>query len=155
MLLVDGHNLIGRTPGLSLGREEEAREAVLRRIGAAKGSGGERVVVVFDGNRPAAGLESFGGVRVVYSPAGRTADDEILRRARRGNPRAATVVTSDRGLAAKALALGSRVESCEAFWQRLIRHRRPIAPEKPEGGPEEVAEWLAEFQRRGRDGHKI
>ena len=66
MLLVDGHNLIGRTPGLSLSREESSREQVLQRVAAAKGSGGERVVVVFDGNRPGSAKEQgFGGVRVV------------------------------------------------------------------------------------------
>jgi predicted RNA-binding protein with PIN domain len=147
MLLVDGHNLIGRTPGLSLSREEASRQQVLRRVAAAKGSGGERVVVVFDGNRPGAPKEErFGGLRVVYAPAGRSADDEILRRIRGGNPRTVTVITSDRPLAARAQALGAGWESCEAFGRRLHKRRRPCAPvDQPAVDPGEVDEWLAVF----------
>ena len=74
MLLVDGHNVIGRARGLSLSDEERSREELLRRIAAAKGSGGERVVVFFDGDRPQGSRESFGGLAVVYAPANRTAD---------------------------------------------------------------------------------
>lgn len=148
MLLIDGHNLIGRTPDLSLQREEEAREAVLRRVAAAKGSGGERVVVVFDGNRPGSAKESrFGGIRVVFSPAGRTADEEILRRLGKTNPRTTRVVTSDRDLAARALGLGAAVVSCEAFLGRLAKRTRPGEPtaEKPEAGPAEVEAWIEAF----------
>lgn len=147
MLLVDGHNLIGRTPGLSLSREESSREQVLRRIAAAKGSGGQRVVVVFDGNRPGSAKEQgFGGVRVVYAPAARSADDEILRRVEASNPRTVTVITSDRPLADQALGLGARWESCEAFWSRLHRRRGSIDPvEKHAADPDEVDEWLAVF----------
>ena len=161
MLLVDGHNLIGRTPGLSLSREEGSREEVLRRIAAAKGSGGERVVVVFDGNRPGSAKEQgFGGVRVVYAPAGRSADEEILRRVAGGNPRAVTVVTSDRQLAERARGLGARGESCEAFWARLRRPRPPRGGvgDDPPVPDEDVEEWLRVFgdpPDGPEGGHKI
>jgi predicted RNA-binding protein with PIN domain len=151
VILVDGHNLLGRWPGLSFADEEAGREELLRRLGGALGSGRRAVVVVFDGNRPGAATEArFGGLRVVSAPAGRSADDEILRRLGRGNPRAASVVTSDRELAAKARALGAQVESCEAFRERLFRRPAGAEPEKPEGSPGEVEEWLAVF--RGRQG---
>lgn len=156
MLLLDGHNLIGRTPGLSLEREDEARELLLRRIGAAKGSGRRQVVVVFDGNRPGSAKESaFGGLRVVYSPAGRSADDEILRRvgeARRGQ--ATVVVTSDRQLAQRARDLGAQIESCESFLSRLERAAaagRSSPRQPPPLAPDEVEAWLRAF--RGK--HKI
>ncbi|MDF1553730.1 MAG: NYN domain-containing protein, partial [Deferrisomatales bacterium] len=160
MLLVDGHNLIGRTPGLSLAREEASREQVLQRVAAAKGSGGERVVVVFDGNRPGSAKEKgFGGVKVVYAPAHGSADEEILRRVHVHNPRTVTVITSDRQLADRALGLGARWESCEAFWARLQKRRGSAKPaEEPVTDPDEVDEWLAAFggPRGGEGGgHKI
>jgi predicted RNA-binding protein with PIN domain len=158
MLLVDGHNLIGRTPGLSLDREEESREQVLQRIAAAKGSGGERVVVVFDGDRPGSAKEQgFGGVRVVYAPAGHSADDEILRRVAKQPSRGITVITSDRQLADRVRQRGARCEGCEAFWERLSkpRGRRAAVPEKPTAAPGDVEEWLELFRgARKRKGGK-
>lgn len=154
MLIVDGHNLMGRTPGLSLAQEEQGRELLLRRVAGALGSGRQPVVVVFDGNRPGSAKESrFGGVRVVYSPGGRAADDEILRRLEGCPPGSATVVTSDRRLAGRARDRGARVEACEAFLARLdrgARVRSTPAPE-PSVSPDEVEAWLEAF--RGR--HKI
>lgn len=152
MLILDGHNLIGRAPGLSLNDEEGGREELLRRVGARKGSGRQSVLVVFDGNRPGAAQEGrFGGLRVVYSPAGRSADDEILRRLAQGNPRSSTVVTSDRALGVKARSLGAMVETCETFLARL---RSPsgggASDRKPEAGPGEVDAWLDLFRQRQR-----
>jgi len=153
VLWVDGHNLIGRTPGLSLEREEEGREQVLRRLAAQAGKG--RVIVVFDGDRPgAARQERFGSVEVVYAPRGRTADDELLSRLTSSGSRDATVVTSDRELAQRARWLGARVLSCEDF----LRRQRPVRggaatqgePEPPVP-EEEVEAWLRAF----RGGHKM
>ncbi len=157
MLLVDGHNLIGRAPGLSLGNEEGAREAVLRRLSAFRGQRRAAVVAVFDGPGPGAAKEAaFGAVRVVYAGADGSADDEILNRLDRGNPRGATVVTSDRRLAAAARARGARVESCEAFLARLAPPPGPPAPpEKPDPGAGEVEEWLRAFQGSRPGSHKI
>jgi predicted RNA-binding protein with PIN domain len=123
-------------------------------LGAAKGSGREEVVVVFDGNRPGAAQEGrFGGLRVVYAPAGRTADEEILRRLGKGNPRTATVVTSDRRLMEQVHSLGARAESCEAFLTRIAPRSRADDPEsKPESDPAEVETWLTVFQERQRGG---
>ena len=150
MLLLDGHNLIGRLPGHSLEREEEGREAVLRLVGAAKGGGGERVTVVFDGDRPGSAKSSgFGGLTVVYSPAGKNADDEIVRRLGGVNPKSVTVVTSDIGLAARVRAEGARVMRCEEFLSRLSEPKsRHGIEEKPEPSSTEVEDWLAEFEKR-------
>lgn len=148
MFLIDGHNLLGRTPGLSLSREEEGREEIVRALGARGGKGGRRTVVVFDGNRPGAAREErVGGLTVVYSPAGRSADDEILRRAGAADPRGVTVVTSDLGLAQRAKWAGCQVESCECYRKRLAPRRAPV-PDKPEAAPGDVDEWLAAFASR-------
>ncbi len=149
MILIDGHNLIGRTPGLDLDREDEGREVVLRRVGAWAAGRRDRVVVVFDGDRPGAAREiAFGAIRVVYAPAGGDADREILRRVRPGT----TVVTSDHGLARGARERGARVESAEAFRRRLGPAPRP----GPDGDKPEAEEdpefWLRLFEQ-GR--HKM
>jgi len=153
VLWVDGHNLIGRTPGLSLDREEEGREQLLRSLAARAGK--VRVVVVFDGDRPgSAKRERFGSVEVVFAPRGRTADEELLSRLSEAGPRGATVVTSDQELARKARWLGARVLTCEEFLRRQ-QAGRPGRVERQEPEPpvpeEEVEAWLRAF----RKGHKI
>ena len=160
MLLIDGHNLIGRSPSLSLEDEERSREALLRRVAAAQAGRREPVAVVFDGDRPGAAKETrFGGLTVVYAPAGRPADDEILRRLAASNPRAATVVTSDRDLGRRARQLGARVVSCEEFLERMAKPRGPRPPRdgKPDGGADEVDQWLELFRSaaRNRSEHKM
>jgi uncharacterized protein YaiI (UPF0178 family) len=57
-----------------------------------------RVTCIFDGPEPASFGRHLGGVTVVFS-GGRTADDLIAERAAQG--RGWSVVTSDRGLAAR------------------------------------------------------
>jgi predicted RNA-binding protein with PIN domain len=149
MLIVDGHNLIGRSGSLRLSDEARSREELLRRIAARKGAGGEAVVVVFDGTRPETrGAEKFGGVRVLYSSAGRTADEEIIRRVDAGNPREITVVTSDRELADRVRARGARVLGSEAFWGKLTQAVSPDAsdPAKPAPSPDDAEHWLKMFQ---------
>jgi predicted RNA-binding protein with PIN domain len=147
MLLLDGHNLIGRSRTLRLDREEESRLKLLERVAAAKGAGGQPVWVVFDGNRPGRPLpQKFGGVRVCYSSGGRTADEEILKRVEALGPGRATVVTSDRGLADRARARGARILTAEEFLSRLERPRSGPASEKPSPDAEDVERWLEEFE---------
>jgi len=152
VIVVDGHNLIGRGLRIPLSREEEGRGRVIERLSAWASSRRERVTVVFDGDRAGdAQAGRVGALRVIYAPSARTADDEILRLLRRSNPRSALVVTSDRRLAVRVRGLGGRVETAEAFWER-VRPRRPGAPdpEKPEPAAEEVEEWLRVF-REGKN----
>ena len=155
MLLVDGHNVIGRALKLSLDREEEGREELLRRIGAARGSGGEVVVVVFDGKGPSATEKRLGAVRVVFAPASRSADEEILRRLSSGNARAGTVVTSDRELGRRARQLGACVEASEAFWQRIRAGRRVRDLKAETAKPEPTAEDVDDFLELFRKGRRI
>ncbi len=152
MVLVDGHNLIGRMPGPGFRDEAASRAALLERLAAWASGRGEPVTVVFDGDRPGGpGTDRFGPLRVVYAPAGRSADDEILRRVERRGGRGVTVITSDRGLADRARARGARVEPCEAFLRRVAPARPdPPGEDKPEPVPDEVEYWLRVFgARRG------
>ena len=152
MVLVDGHNLIGRTPGLGFRDEAASRAALLERLAAWASGRREPVTVVFDGAWPGgAGPDRFGVLRVVYAPAGRSADEEILRRVERQGGRGVTVVTSDRALAGRVRARGARVESCEAFLRRVApAPSEPPREDKPEPVPGEVEYWLRVFGE-GRD----
>ncbi len=158
MVLVDGHNLIGRTPGLGFRDEAASRAALLERLAAWASGRREPVTVVFDGARPGGpGTGRFGVLRVVYAPAGRSADEEILRRIERQGGRGVTVVTSDRALAGRARARGARVEPCEAFLRRVAPSPpEPQQEDKPDPDPGEVEYWLRVFGG-GRDSgrHKM
>ncbi len=147
MVLIDGHNLMGRTPGLSLADEERSRAVLVERLAAWASGRREPVLAVFDGNRAGgAHAERVGALGVVYAPAGRSADDEILRRLERGNPRTVTVVTSDRGLARAARSRGARVLTCEQLLERMASRARGRPGPEPAAAPDEVEYWLRKFQ---------
>jgi predicted RNA-binding protein with PIN domain len=153
MILVDGHNLIGRSRRLSLDEEEASREELLRRIGAVKSHKGEAVVVVFDGNRPRGNRgEKAGSVAVFYTPSGHSADEEIIRRVDSAkSPHTVTVVTSDLGLAARAKARGARTCPCERFWETLTRPKNSAPKkEKPDPSAKDAAHWLEMFRESSR-----
>ncbi len=151
MILVDGHNLIGRSNSLSLEEEEQSRAALLSRIWAQKGHKGEKVVVVFDGNRPRGNAgEKTGSVGAFYTPSGKSADDEIIRRVDSANsPASITVVTSDRELAARAKSRGAKVKSAEEFWRALSKSPSQKSPcEKPAPSNADAAMWLEIFAKK-------
>ena len=79
MLIIDGHNLIGRTSGLSLEDEEGGREQILRRVGAAKGSGGQQVLVVFGRTACGPPAREIGLCSVPPARPGESSADEALR----------------------------------------------------------------------------
>ncbi|HSJ18829.1 MAG TPA: NYN domain-containing protein [Solirubrobacterales bacterium] len=102
--LIDGMNLIGSRPtGWWRDRAGAMRELVdeLERFVDATG---DEVTVVFDGrpgdDRPAPGGRRRGRLWVAFAPGGRdAADDQIAERVGRlRDPRAVSVVTSDKGL---------------------------------------------------------
>jgi len=150
MILIDGHNLIGRAGNLSLDEEEKSRELLLRRLAAFASGRGDNVAVVFDSERPGASKAgSFGSLKVIYASNRLTADGEILRRLNNGNPRATTVVTSDNALARQARALGAAVESVETFLNRKPKNkssRRKDKSEKPSPESVDVEAWLRIFR---------
>lgn len=101
-LIVDGYNVIHRTPPYSLIAEDDldaARAALVSDV-SAFAHGEWRATVVFDGhsNLASTGLaHEVGGVTVIFSRYGMDADAviESLARVARERGEAATVVTSD------------------------------------------------------------
>lgn len=157
-ILIDGHNLIGRLPMLSL-QDPDDEEKLVRLLVSYRARSGRSVTVVFDSGSEFALPQTRrqGGVEVVFAPHGGSADAVIALRVQRSrDPRSWLVVTSDRGLAEGVTRQGARVQSAEAFAAGL----EPALADSPDWKdapptPEEVESWLAVFEDQGgkhRDG---
>src|SRR5215813_3037741 len=120
--LIDGYNVVRRDPELQA-REAESleagRRALLHLLVRALRAPRDEFTVVFDGARRSGGAPTAAGhIRVVFSRPPATADDELLRLARRlGN--GAVVVSSDRKIQDSARRAGSAVLTAEQFLEAL------------------------------------
>lgn len=149
-LLIDGHNLIGRLPDVSLeDPDDEAR--LVARIQAYAGRTGKRVTVVFDRGMPGGPSRNLsrGRVEVVFAPTGRSADRVLRERIKNSrDPRGLTVVSSDREVMAAAERRGARVIEAGAFAGEL--EGPGVSPrgikESADLSPEQVEEWLDLFE---------
>ncbi len=151
-LLIDGHNLIGHLPDLSLSDPRDEVKLVAR-LQAYAARSERRITVVFDPGPqtvPSAlqRRSHHGHVEVIYADPGQKADDVIrsivgATRDRQG----LLVVTSDGALANFTRQCGVRVISAGQFAKALIEHapRRP-SDEKPTSSQDDVAAWLAVFK---------
>ncbi|HEU4888728.1 MAG TPA: NYN domain-containing protein [Thermoanaerobaculia bacterium] len=94
--LIDGSNVLG---AMQVDRHgEEGKRGLVRLLAGFARANKTRVTCVFDGPEPPSFAKHLGAVTVAFS-AGRPADDLIAERAAQG--RGWSVVTSDRGLAAR------------------------------------------------------
>jgi len=100
-LIIDGYNLIRRSPSLSILDTqdlEEGRVELIRRLALYKQSRSIPMTVVFDGwgqGSLSRSRKTQRGIRVVFSRIGQKADDVIVQMAREMGEKA-MVVTSDR-----------------------------------------------------------
>ena len=82
-LLIDGHNLIGQTPGLSLAdpNDEQKLVVMLRQYAARKNA---RIVVVFDSGNPGGKSKelSGGNVTAIFAGSHTIADRILMERIR-------------------------------------------------------------------------
>jgi predicted RNA-binding protein with PIN domain len=149
--LIDGHNLIGRLPDVSLSDPDDEAQLVgrlhvwctRRRVSAT---------VFFDGGsagRPASAKVGRLTVRFVRPP--RTADagmTAFLTRLGRGASQW-TVVSSDRAVRDSARRLGARTTLSEEFAAGLRNPEAEAGEEKPERpSPQEISDWLTLFRRK-------
>lgn len=121
-ILVDGYSLLHNWPELAPGRprhSEAARDALIEMLTQYQDVTGEPVTVFFDGsgappNTPK--KASTRTVEVLFSRAGRTADDLIERAAHRFQEYGEVlVVTDDRAERETVSGFGSVTASCENF----------------------------------------
>ena len=154
--LIDGHNLIARTPGLSLADPDDEAKlvALLRRWAVADAR--RKVTVIFDAGLPAGEARhlSGGSVKAIFAPNNSTADAVIIRRIEAiGNPAEFVVVSSDGEVMAAAARRRVATQRSEVFATAMLNDRHfggrepaPAArPDAPAMSPNELQEWLALF----------
>ena len=153
--IIDGHNLIGALPDISLSEpDDEAR--LVDRLLSYRATGAGDMVVFFDGGLLGAPLAapkrptlSTPGMDVRYAAAGQIADDAIvdyLRGVRQ--PGQYAVVTNDQGLISRVRALGASVLLASQFAAQLSRRspkRRPVTPNKEGPAPNPHAPGFADL----------
>lgn len=154
--LIDGHNLIGQLPDISLDDPNDEAKLVQKLAGfvARKNT---RCTVVFDNGNPGGRSRmSIHSVEVVFASERTTADNVMLERIQReSNPKMLTVVSSDNAVLSAARRRSMQTVTSTEFVQQL----QPPPP-RPRPGPDtapdlklsprEVDEWLTLFKERGK-----
>ena len=150
-ILIDGHNLIGRLPTLSL-EDPDDEEKLVGLLTSYRARTGKAITVVFDPGEAfaLASARRRGGIEILFAPHGSNADAVIARRVQKSrNPRGWLVVTSDGELAGAVARSGARVQSAEVFAAELTvaagggseSHDTPLSSA-------ELEAWLALFEGR-------
>lgn len=155
--IIDGNNLIGHTPDLSLG-DEDCRGDALTRVAAFCRGSRSRATIFFDGGPDAHVGEngvSLGRVRALLAGKGVEADERILRMIDEAAGRRFTVVSSDRRIYGRARSAGVealRVHEFNALVGSVDRRRRGAEDRRSELELKsrrlkdgEVKEWLEIF----------
>ncbi len=143
--IIDGHNLIGVLPDISLAQPDDEARLVDRLLSYRAARSGD-MVVFFDGSPAGAPVArrsgpASAGIDVRYAPAGQSADDAIVEYLRgRRQPGQYAVVTNDQGLIARVRALGASVLTASQFSAQLARrkpkpHRAAALKEAPAPNP--------------------
>ena len=147
--LIDGHNLIGQTPGLNLADPDDEQQLVtLLRAFLVRTR--KKGTVFFDNGQPG-GASSWSNnvLEVVFARADRSADDLIRQRLRNNhNPRELIVVSGDQAVAQAALAAHARVQSAAEFARQMAHHPAALQKKQADLTKEEVMEWEKLFRKK-------
>jgi predicted RNA-binding protein with PIN domain len=164
VFLIDGYNLlhalgmVARDAGP--GGLDKARQRLLDFLADAFGDNAGRVHVVFDAQharRGALRIQTHRGVHVEFAPSKESADDRIEDLiARSPQPRKMVVVSNDARLQSAAHRRNAIAWSHEKLLDFLDRPPPAAANEAGDDrsgamSPEEVKEWVKEFEDIGRD----
>lgn len=156
-ILIDGHNLIPKIPGLSL-RDIDDEQRLLEILSAYARETRATIEVFFDKAPPTqVRKRTFGRVQAHFVSAHTTADAAIIKRlhALGKSARNWVVVSSDHVVQQNARASGATVLPSEDFARRLRTSSAPNPlPEKPDQplDDDEVDYWLRVFQQgKGKD----
>ena len=152
LIIIDGYNVILRTPQLKPGEGRtlrESREKLLNLLTWAFGPGDVRFLVVFDGADGPVAQERAGRIEVRYSRPPQKADDLIravvedqVQKVER-----LTVVTSDLEVARHARAMGADIALADLFVASMLGPAASEKPEKPTAiSKKELEEWAKLFR---------
>jgi len=153
-LLIDGHNLIGQTPSLSLAdpNDEQKLIVMLRKYAARKNA---RIVVVFDSGNPGGKSKelSGGNVTAIFAGSHTIADRVLMERIRELKSSGDwIVVSSDREVQQAAQQRKMTVWNSAEFARRMgpAPQRDDSPPPEPKDSgltKSEVDEWLRVFKQ--------
>ena len=123
-IIIDGYNLIRQSDAFRRFEKvslEEGRHALLQSLSLYRKQTGHPVTVVFDAwesGSPEVERDRYGGVAVLYSRRGQTADD-LIKQMVQNRREEMVVVTSDRDIADFAFRRGATAISSPEFELRL------------------------------------
>ena len=156
--LIDGHNLIGQLPDISLKDPNDEAKLVQKLIGFAARQQ-KRIVVVFDSGLPGGKSRlSTGQVEVIFASSATNADNVMKERIKRArDPGQWLVVSNDREVLAAARVRRMKTLTSAEFAPQLRSDQAPPKakrkPDKDEGtasdvyvSPAEVEDWLKIFK---------
>jgi predicted RNA-binding protein with PIN domain len=152
LIVVDGYNLILRTPQLrpEEGRSlRESREKLINLLSWAIGCGEARFIVVFDGAEGRGPDERQDRVEVRFSRPPQTGDDLIRAIVEDQVDRVErlTVVTADMEVARHARAMGADIALSDLFLASVLGPGAQEPGEKPTTlSKKELEEWAAIFR---------
>lgn len=154
LIIIDGYNLIHRSPDLKPGPDRtlrQARDKLLNLLAWALGGAEVRFLVVFDGAEGGGRDGQAGRVEVRYSRPPDKADDVIRRIVEEKIDRAdrLTVVTADLEVARHARAMGADISISDLFLASIIPAQAGEGEKPTTLTRKELEEW-AELFRRGR-----
>ena len=162
LIIVDGYNVIHRTPQLKPGEGRtlrEAREKLVNLLSWMMGGNDARFLVVFDGTEAMSRDDSSGRVEVRYSRLPDKADDVIRRLVEDQVERVdrVTVVTADLEVARHARAMGADISLSDIFLASALglgKDSDSDAPENLEKPAQltkaEIEQWAELFRSRPR-----
>jgi predicted RNA-binding protein with PIN domain len=117
--LIDGHNLIGRHPRLSLADPDDER-ALLTLLASEARRTRRKMIIFFDRGQAGSRPQRMGLLEVRFVSPPRSADQALLDYLRRvPDRRNWRVVTSDRQVATHARHLGASILSADEFLQTM------------------------------------
>lgn len=152
--LIDGHNLIGQLPDISLDDPDDEAQLVAR-LQRYMLRHRKRCTVIFDGGLPGGPSRdlSSASVKVVFAHGGTDADRIILARIRRiPDPKNWTIVSADHAITNAAQRRRMRVIRPGDFARDLNAPPLPADDDPdPRLSPGEIDDWLRLFGAAGDD----
>ena len=154
LIVIDGYNLIHRTPLLRPGADRtlrEARDKLVNLLAWGIGAGEAQFVVVFDGAEGVQADERHARIDVRFSRPPQKADDLIrsIVEERVEADERVTVVTSDLEVARHPRAMGAAIALADLFLASTLDPAASATPEKPETlTRKELEEWAEIFRAR-------
>ncbi|HEY85965.1 MAG TPA: NYN domain-containing protein [Chloroflexi bacterium] len=148
LVLVDGHNLIGKLPDISLDEaDDEAR--LITKLRRYRARTGRNIIAFFDsgGSYKLSSKRTKGGISIHYAPHNKTADHLIISHLQRArHPRQILLVSSDRAIQQVARQVRAGIISSTDFAQEL--ETRPASQDDEADvqlSKEEIEAWLSLF----------